>query len=450
MNKSQYAIIGAGLAGTELALILDRYGIRATVFEQKPGSRSAAHSIDSYAELVCSNSFRSDSPESGPGLLKREMRLLGSPLMDAAVKNRVPAGKALATDRRAFAEDLTRRLSRAENIAIINRKIESLDDEELKAAGEKGIIVACGPMGDESLINSLAEATGRQNCYFYDAIAPIVWSQSLDSGKIFRASRYEEGEGDYLNAPMNKEEYERFVTELRDGKTFAPREFETEKHFEGCMPIEALAKRGMETLAHGPLKPVGLTDPATGRKPWAVLQLRPETNNFSACNLVGCQTKLLQPEQERIFKLIPGMENAEFVRFGSMHRNAYVNAPEALDGNLGLRGRPGVYLIGQITGVEGYIESAATGLWLGHRLAALETGNDLPPLPETSALGALLGHLKRPAKKFQPSNITFGLMPDVEKGIRKRDRKKACSERAVAAFDEWLAETARSGVRIRT
>ncbi|MBD5607672.1 MAG: methylenetetrahydrofolate--tRNA-(uracil(54)-C(5))-methyltransferase (FADH(2)-oxidizing) TrmFO, partial [Desulfovibrio sp.] len=334
MGKSRYAIIGAGLAGAECALTLNRLGIQTTLFEQKPDYRSAAHASDSLAELVCSNSLRSDILESGPGLLKREARLLGSFMMKAADMARVPAGKSLAVDREAFSENLTREIMAAANITLVRKKIESLDDEELREKGEKGIIVACGPMGDAALVESIARVAGKEHCYFYDAIAPIVWSESLDRGKIFRASRYDDGEGDYLNAPMNREEYERFVEALVGGKTFAAREFEDEKHFEGCMPIEALAKRGAETLAHGPLKPVGLIDPATGRRPWAVLQLRPETNNLSACNLVGCQTKLLRPEQERIFRLVPGMENAEFARFGSMHRNVYVNAPEALASDL--------------------------------------------------------------------------------------------------------------------
>lgn len=450
MGKSRIAIVGAGLAGAECALALAARGVDATIFEQKPAYRSAAHQSDSLAELVCSNSLRSDSPRSAPGLLKEETRALGGVVMEAADATRVPAGKSLAVDREAFSKRITERLLASPRLTVRRKKVESLDDEELRSAGEEGIVVACGPMGDEALINDLARIAGEENCYFYDAIAPIVWSESLDHSRIFRASRYdEEGDGDYLNAPMNKEEYENFRAALLAGRVFAPREFEKETHFEGCMPIEELARRGPQTLAHGPLKPVGLIDPATGRRPWAVLQLRAETNNLSAFNLVGCQTKLLQGEQEKAFRLVPGMERVEFARYGSMHRNAFVNAPKVLAPDLSLKKRPGVYLAGQIAGVEGYLESAAIGLWLGLTLAARLAGKYLPPPPEETALGSLLAHLRRETKRFQPSNATFGLMPDLERRAGKRDRKEAYSERAREAFKNWLKDATGAALAAR-
>lgn len=441
MQPTDFAIVGAGLAGCECALALARAGFSVSLYEQKPLFRSAAHCTDGVAELVCSNSFRSDDPASAIGILHGELRLLGSQIMAAADLCRVPADMALAVDREAFAADVYKRLSHYPQIQLISRRIRAIDEDVLIQNGKHGIVIAAGPLASEDLSSSLAAATGASHCYFYDAIAPIVWTNSLNMAVVFRASRHSASAGDYLNCPLNREEYETFHAALCNGKSFQPREFEQEKHFEGCMPIEALAARGVRTLSYGPLKPVGLIDPRTGKRPHAVLQLRAEKADMETCNLVGCQTRLLQSEQERIFRLVPGLEEAEFCRFGSMHRNTYVDAPYVLAGDLSLRSRPGIYLAGQITGVEGYVESAACGLWLGLSLAAKARGANLAPPPPTTALGALLGHLCAPAKDFQPSNVNFGLMPALTEKVRKRERKQLYACRAQTDFVNWLDET---------
>lgn len=439
MAEAKIAIIGGGLAGCECALVLAKFGLETTIFEQKPSFYSAAHKSPNLSELVCSNSLRSDETTSAIGLLKAEMRALNSPFMAAADSCRVPAGKALAVDRNAMSLRISNNIIYNPRIRLLEKRIEALDDPAL--AGFEKIIVAAGPMASENLSHDIARHTGLEHCYFYDAIAPIVWSQTLDMDIVFRASRYGqdngEEEGDYLNCPMNRDEYMIFYEALLGGQTMGSHEFEKEIHFEGCMPIEALAARGPKTLSFGPLKPVGLVDPRTGRRPWAVVQLRTENLNGDACNLVGCQTKLLQAEQKRIFSLVPGLANAEFMRYGSMHRNTYVNAPVVLENDLSLKCRPNVYLAGQITGVEGYVESAACGLWLGLQLGAEARGWALPQPPKTSALGSLLNFLQTPAKTFQPSNATFGLMPELEGKTQKKERKQCYSKRAQDDFAAW-------------
>lgn len=436
---SDFAIVGAGLAGCECALALGRSGYSVSLFEQKPEFRSEAHVSDGPGELVCSNSLRSDDQTSAIGLLHQELRELGSAVMAAADACRVPADRALAVDRAAFSGHLADQLAACANVQVTHRQIASLDEDILARTGPAGVVIAAGPLASANLSASLAEASGAEHCYFYDAIAPIVWTDSLDMDVIFRASRHSaEGEGDYLNCPFSREEYERFYSALCAGRTFRGHAHEKETHFSGCMPIEALAQAGPATLSFGPLKPIGFTDPRTGKRPHAVLQLRAEQRNMETCNLVGCQTKLLQGEQERIFRLVPGLERAEFCRFGSMHRNTYVNAPAVLGSDLSLRTRPGIYLAGQITGVEGYVESAACGLWAGLMLAARAAGRDLPLPPPESALGSLLAHLRTPAKNFQPSNANFGLMPPLEGRHPKKDRKLLYSQRARAAFAAWL------------
>lgn len=428
------SIIGAGLAGCECALHLADCGFEVTIYEQKPAFRSAAHKSDYYAELVCSNSLRSNERTSAIGLLKSEMRQLGSYFMRAADECRLPAGKALAVDREKFSQTMSAYIQNHENITVSQHKITKLDELNCDA-GIK--IIAAGPMADSDLMADICRVTGAENCFFYDAIAPIIWTESINMGKIFRASRYEDGDGDYLNCPMSREEFENFYLALLSGKTFQSEIGEEEKHFEGCMPIESLAARGSKTLVFGPLKPVGLVDPATGKRPWAVLQLRPEAANLETCNLVGCQTKLLQSEQERIFRMIPGLENVEFARYGSMHRNTYLNAPEVLDERLALRNRKDFHVIGQLTGVEGYVESAATGLWLALDVAARQEGKPFDMPPVQTALGSLLGHMQRKSKNFQPSNATFGLMPEVHGRISKRNRKEKYAERAEESFNIW-------------
>ncbi len=454
MQKLSVALVGGGLAGCECALRLARSGHDVVLFEQKPLHRSPAHVNDNLAELVCSNSLRSDELTSGVGLLKAEMRALGSRFMEAADACRVPAGKALAVDREAFARQMSQLVESEANIRLVRHQVQSLDDAVLEPFRGEGraIVVAAGPMASDGLSASLAGVLGEKHCYFYDAIAPIVWTHSLNMDVVFRASRYGqengegEGEGDYLNCPMSREEYDVFYQALLDAQKVAAHEFEQEKHFEGCMPVEALAERGPRTLTFGPLKPVGFVDPRTGRRPWAIVQLRAENANSDTCNLVGCQTKLTQGEQARVFRLVPGLEKVEFARFGSMHRNTYVNAPQVLAEDLSLNVLPGVFLAGQITGVEGYVESAASGLWLALLLDARARGINLPTLPAESALGALINHLRTPVKRFQPSNAHFGLMPELGERARKKDRKALYSARAQQAFGSWLQEARAAGL----
>ena len=454
MQKLSVALVGGGLAGCECALRLARSGHDVVLFEQKPLHRSPAHVNDNLAELVCSNSLRSDELTSGVGLLKAEMRALGSRFMEAADACRVPAGKALAVDREAFARQMSQLVESEANIRLVRHQVQSLDDAVLEPFRGEGraIVVAAGPMASDGLSASLAGVLGEKHCYFYDAIAPIVWTHSLNMDVVFRASRYGqengegEGEGDYLNCPMSREEYDVFYQALLDAQKVAAHEFEQEKHFEGCMPVEALAERGPRALTFGPRKPVGFVDPRTGRRPWAIVQLRAENANSDTCNLVGCQTKLTQGEQARVFRLVPGLEKVEFARFGSMHRNTYVNAPQVLAEDLSLNVLPGVFLAGQITGVEGYVESAASGLWLALLLDARARGINLPTLPAESALGALINHLRTPVKRFQPSNAHFGLMPELGERARKKDRKALYSARAQQAFGSWLQEARAAGL----
>lgn len=454
-NHPRVVIVGGGLAGCECAQALSRYDIPVTILEQKPQSYSPAHRNANLAELVCSNSLRSADPTAAVGVLKSEMAELGSAVIDAAMETRVPAGKALAVDRDAFAAAMTRRIETAPGVSLERRHIPSLDDEVLQRALDEGgaVVIAAGPLASEPLSESIAAALGAEHLYFYDAIAPIVTADSLDMNICFRASRYgaDEGEtegGDYLNCPMNEAEYDRFVEALLAGETVPCREFEKEIHFEGCMPVEALAERGRLTLAYGSFKPVGLVDPRTGERPFAVIQLRAENREGGSYNLVGCQTKLTYPEQKRIFRLVPGLENAEFERMGSVHRNTFVDSPRVLSQQGDLIARPGVYLAGQITGVEGYVESAAHGLWVGHSLGArLSALGEAAEPPETSVLGALLGHLHREAKHFQPSNGNFGLTPALNRKAPKRMRKEIYANRAREDFAAWL-ETAAGVLRL--
>ena len=426
-----YGIIGAGLAGCEAAWQLAQAGHDVVLYEMKPVRFSPAHHSEDLAELVCSNSFRSAETETGIGLLKLEMAELGSLVMDVARGTAVPAGKALAVDRERFSREVTRRIEGHPRIRLVRREVESL--AELDGEGHAALVVAAGPLASDALSADLARIVGRDSLAFYDAIAPIVLTESVDMGKAFWASRYAPEDKDYLNCPMTEVEYLNFVRALLAGEKVAPREFEKEMHFEGCLPIEVMAERGEMTLAFGPLKPVGLTDPRTGAQPFAVVQLRAENVEKTAMNMVGFQTKLKYGEQKRIFAMIPGLEQAEFLRMGSIHRNTYVLAPEVLTPTLELRNRPGTYLAGQISGVEGYLESAATGLWLGRFLAGKA---DLPP--QETALGALLAHLRTPAKHFQPSNAHFGLMPALNRKAPKKKRKELYAQRAREVWKEWM------------
>ncbi|MDD6088079.1 MAG: methylenetetrahydrofolate--tRNA-(uracil(54)-C(5))-methyltransferase (FADH(2)-oxidizing) TrmFO [Desulfovibrionaceae bacterium] len=431
------AIVGAGLAGCECALCLANQGIEVTLYEQKPEKHSPAHVSLLFAELVCSNSLRSDELTSGIGLLKQEMRELQGALIAAADASRVPAGKALAVDRERFSRKVTDAVHQHPLIHVCCREIKRPDEPDLRASD--AVVIAAGPLAGEDLSASLADIVGLEHLYFYDAIAPVVTGDSINMDIAFRGSRYEEsGQGDYINCPMNEEEYHRFYQALLEGERVAGRDFEKQVHFEGCMPIEALAERGDRTLVFGSLKPVGFIDPRTGRRPYALVQLRPENLNETMFNLVGCQTKLTYRAQDAVFRLIPGLEHADFVRYGSMHRNTYVNAPLMLNENLSLKAMPGVYLAGQITGVEGYVESMACGLWLGLSLGASMRGTFLPAPPDTTSLGALLRHLRTPNKRFQPSNAHFGLMPEPDIRVHKKERKTFYAERARADFKQWI------------
>jgi methylenetetrahydrofolate--tRNA-(uracil-5-)-methyltransferase len=440
---SSVAIIGGGLAGCECALALAKAGVSVRLFEMRPGKSSPAHTTGDLAELVCSNSLRSDELTTAIGILKVEMRELSSLVMQAADATRIPAGKALAVDRDRFAQFITARIAAEPNIEVVRQEVQSLDAPELQ--GFDAVVVAAGPLASDALAASLAQATsveGGPRLYFYDAIAPIISRDSVNLDIAFWGSRYRPEEDDYLNCPMTEAQYDAFLEALMAAEKVAPHDFEKEIHFEGCLPVEEMAERGRLTLCFGPLKPVGLPNPRTGEEAFAVVQLRAENAEKTAFNLVGFQTKLKYPEQQRVFRMIPGLENAEFLRLGSIHRNTYVDAPAVLDGELALKARPGVYLAGQITGVEGYLESAACGLWVGLSLAAkLTTGATLAPPPNTSALGALLGHLHAtPPKRFQPSNAHFGLMPELNRRAGKKIRKELYGQRARDSFAAWLKE----------
>ncbi len=439
-------IIGGGLSGCELALTLAEAKIEVKLFEMKSKNFSPAHKSPNLAELVCSNSFRSDDAlNSGVGLLKEEMRFLNSPLLRIADKVKVPAGKALAVDRELFAQEVTKEIKGHEYIQYFEREILSIDEITLEE--DEVLVIAAGPLASESLIESLKKYIESSKLYFYDAIAPIILASSVDKENSFYGSRYghenpdSADDQDYLNCPMNKEEYHAFWQALVDGERVPSHDFEKEIHFEGCMPIEALADRGEKTLCFGSLKPVGFIDPKTGSRPYALLQLRKENAEGNAFNLVGCQTKLKYKEQDRIFRLIPALKNVEFLRYGSVHRNTYVNAPRTLSKDLSLQKEKNIFLIGQITGVEGYVESIATGLWLAKVLVARANDENLEQPPVETALGALLNHLQVDVKNFQPSNAHFGLMPELGIRAKKKERKPLLAQRAREIFQKWLNKT---------
>ncbi|WP_029897457.1 methylenetetrahydrofolate--tRNA-(uracil(54)-C(5))-methyltransferase (FADH(2)-oxidizing) TrmFO [Desulfohalovibrio reitneri] len=432
-TSSPLHIVGGGLAGCECAWALARAGLPARLYEMRPQTTTPAHETGRLAELVCSNSFRSDEEATAVGLLKREMEGLGSLVMETARATAVPAGKALAVDRARFAGEITDRLENHPLVEVVRREVTSLDDPELQ--GGAGIVVAAGPLASDPLAADLARVIGVGHLAFFDAIAPIVSFDSIDMEHAFWGSRWRPEDDDYLNCPLNEAEYHALVEELRTAGRVPSKEFE--RHFEACLPVEEMADRGEMTLAFGPLKPVGLTDPRTGERPYAVVQLRAENLERTAFNLVGFQTKLTYPEQKRVFSLIPALREAEFLRLGSIHRNTFVNAPRVLDGRLRLLARPEVRLAGQITGVEGYLESAACGLWAGMLAASEARGLEIPRPPAETALGALMGHLRTEAKDFQPSNVNFGLMPALGRKMPKRKRKEAYAERAAEAFSAW-------------
>ncbi len=418
-------VVGAGLAGSEAALLLSAAGVPVDLVEMRPAVSSAAHRTGLFAELVCSNSLGSDAVDSGKGLLKAELRALGSNLVALADRVRVPAGKALAVDRDAFAAIVTEVVRSRQNVSVATAEVRRIPDDPL-------VVLACGPLPSEALSDAIAELLGDEGLYFYDAISPIVDAASVDHGAGFVADRYGAGGGDYLNLPMDRERYEAFLAALLSARVVPARPFEEERYFESCMPIEVIARRGPETLLFGPLRPVGLRDPATGKTPYAVVQLRKENAVGTMYNLVGFQTKLAYPEQERVFSMIPGLSRAAFLRHGSVHRNAFVDARRHLHPSLECRKRPGLFLAGQITGVEGYVESIASGFVAAVSAAARARGEEPDLFPAASMTGALMRHITSPGPGvFQPMNANFGLLPEALPG-RKRERK---ARQAAAALD---------------
>ena len=433
MSVLHLTIIGGGLAGCEAAWQAARLGVAVDLFEMRPCRFSAAHETDLLAELVCSNSLRSNDPHSAVGLLKEEMRRLGSLILGAADATTVPAGKALAVNRRQFAEYITGRIADHPLITLRRQEVTSLEDLE-----EGLVIVATGPLTSEALSRKLAVLTGDANLAFYDAIAPIIAADSLDTDIIYRKSRWDDGPGDYLNCPMTKDEYQRFITLLAGAGTVPLQEFEDPRYFEGCLPVEIMVERGEDTLRFGPMKPVGLPDPRSGAIPYAVVQLRAENRERTMYNMVGFQTKLTYPEQERVFRTIPGLAGAEFVRLGSVHRNTFVCAPEVLLPTLQMRRRSAVLLAGQLSGVEGYVESASMGLLAGINAAFLARGRQPVVPPPESAHGALVRHLTASDPlHFQPSNVNFGLFPPLDRKVRKRERGALRAELALQALKYW-------------
>lgn len=433
-------VLGGGLSGCEAAFQLAERGFSVRLHEMRPLRASPAHQSDRLAELVCSNSLRSDDPLSAVGLLHEELRRLRSIVLWAADETRVPAGGALAVDRDLFSQRITARIASHSNIELVRREVTSLP----KPKGQGRATILCtGPLTSEALAADLARLV-PERLAFYDAIAPIVAADSIDRRIAFEASRYGKGEGsDYLNLPLDAGQYARFVDALLAGEKVQPHAFEAPRYFEGCLPIETMAERGRECLAFGPMKPVGLVDPRTGRRPYAVVQLRAENRARTAFNLVGFQTRLTWPEQRRIFRTLPGLANAEFLRLGQVHRNTFVDAPRVLAGDFSLKVRPDLFLAGQITGVEGYVEATASGLLTALSVAARLSGHRFVPPPSQTALGALCGHLMGSALPdgvpFQPSNVTFALFPALDAGIRKHERKARRVEMARAALSDWMA-----------
>ena len=433
--SNRVTVLGAGLAGCEAALWLAGQGVQVDLYEQKPLHFSPAHKSEGFAELICSNSLKADRLDSAAGLLKAEMRLLGSRLLDAADATKVAAGGALAVDRDKFSAMVTEMVESAGNITIHREEVTSIDPEQIT-------LVATGPLTEGALAEEINRLTGNQHLSFFDAAAPIVTADSLDMEKIFAASRYGRGDADYLNCPFNKAEYEAFVAELQGAERAPLHDFDGELTvYEGCMPIEVMAARGADTMRFGPLRPVGLTDPRTGHRPWANVQLRRENAESSLYNIVGFQTNLKFGEQKRVFGMIPGLENAEFARYGVMHRNTFLNSPKLMRQDLALKEYPNVFFAGQITGFEGYMESAGCGLLAARGMMARLHGTEFTAPPAETMLGSLLRYITTENKDFQPMGANMGVLPPNEVHIRdKRERYMALAQRAVAAIQQWEAE----------
>ena len=458
MNAHDVTVIGGGLAGAEAAWQLAEANFRVRLIDQKPARMSPAHTTPLLGELVCSNSLRGDEISTPAGLLKAELRQSGSLIIRCADATKVPAGGALAVDRVAFSRLITTTLALHPRVQLERRPLEAFPDEK-----EGPVILAGGPLVGGGLAREIRALCGDR-FYFYDAIAPIVDAESIDWDHAFMGSRYDKGDGaDYVNCPMSRDEYRAFVTAVREGQKVTPHSFEEPRYFEGCLPIEVMADRGDEVLAFGPMKPVGLEDrrgeqsepsslprgraerDARNDRMHAVVQLRAENRHSTCYNLVGFQTRLTYPEQKRIFAMIPALKNAEFVRFGSIHRNSYIESWRLLGAEMELRAKPWIQLAGQITGVEGYIESTAMGLLAARFLGARLAGRKLSPPPDTTAIGALYWHIlhpRTPGEKFQPTNINFGLLPPLDQRASKRDRRTLHATRAQTHLTEWLAKSA--------
>lgn len=431
MTTEKVTVIGAGLAGSEAAWQLAERGIQVTLYEMRPQASSPAHHTEQFAELVCSNSLRAANIENAVGLLKEEMRRMNSLIMTCADATAVPAGGALAVDRHKFSAMVTATLEAHPNVTVVREEVTSIPDEGI-------VIIATGPLTAPVLGEKIKALTGSNDFYFYDAAAPIVTAESLNYDKVFAASRYDKGDADYLNCPMTKEEYEAFWQALTTAEAVQPKEFEKEIYFEGCMPVEIMAARGIDTLRFGPLKPVGLVDKRTGVESYAVVQLRKENKDATMFNLVGFQTHLKWGEQKRVFQMIPGLEQAEFVRYGVMHRNTYINSPELLNHAFQLKKEPRLFFAGQMTGVEGYLESAASGLMAGLQAMRYGRGEALIDFPKTTAMGGLSHYISAyEGSNFQPMNINFGIMEPWPRKIRKKKEKNALI--AARALEELAA-----------
>ena len=433
--KDHIIIIGGGLAGSEAAWQAAMRGAKVLLYEMRPKEQTAAHKTDYLAEIVCSNSLGSNDGLSAPGILKNEMRQLNSLIIRVADDVRVPAGSALAVDRDKFALSVTQALESHPNIRIVREEITDIPKDGL-------CIIATGPLTSSGLSHAMSQLTQSKNLYFFDAIAPIVDVDSINMDQVFRASRYDKGSADYLNCPMDKATYDNFYDALMQADRVASKEFEKTPYFEGCLPIEVMAERGRQTLLFGPLKPVGLTDPKTGKRPYAVLQLRPENLHGSCYNMVGFQTKLTYPEQRRVFRMIPGLEEAEFLRCGSIHRNTFVNSPQLIHNTLQLKSQHTTYLAGQLIGVEGYVEAAASGGIAGIHAARTLLGHPIDPPPPTTAHGALLQYITTSdSRYFQPINTNFGLFPPLPENIRdKQEKRKRIQQRAANEFTGWMTQ----------
>ncbi len=442
MSRPSIRVIGGGLAGPEAALTAERLGVSVDLYEMRPVCRTPAHQTADFGELVCSNSLKSESEHTAPWLLKQEMRRAGSPLLRCADATAVPAGHALAVDRVEFSRHIAEAIAAEPRITVHREEVTALDPE-------RGItVIASGPLTSDALSDEIARLTGNEHLAFYDSISPIVDAETIDMERVYFAARWDKGTADYINCPFTREEYDRFLDALLASEPAEAKEWEKLPYFESCLPIEELARRGRDTLRFGPMKPVGLRDPRTGRQPWAVVQLRSENLRADSYNLVGFQNHLKFGEQARILRLIPGLENAKFLRWGQIHRNTYIHSPSVLTEGLHLKAHPNVFFAGQISGVEGYTESIATGMLAGLYAASAALGYRSEPAPRESALGSLVHYITHAEKRnFQPANITFDLLLPLEEETRKRvrdkkERHRLQCERALGVFDNWWSAQA--------